>query len=37
MKRGVDVAVRVPLDGQGVMRKRGVGVTVIGAVADEDG
>jgi hypothetical protein len=37
MKRGVLVAVIVPLDGQGVMRKRGVGVTVIGAVADEDG
>ena len=37
MKRGVDVAVKDPLDGQGVIRKRGVGVTVIGAVADEDG
>ena len=37
MKRGVLLAVPVPLDGQGVIMKRGVGVTVPWSVAEEDG
>ncbi len=37
MKRGVLLTVPVPLDGQGVIMKRGVGVTVPWSVAEEDG
>ena len=37
MKRGVLLTVPVPLEGQGVIMKRGVGVTVPRSVADEDG
>jgi hypothetical protein len=36
MKRGVELADRLPFEGQGVIRKRGVGVTVPWSVGEED-
>jgi hypothetical protein len=37
MKRGVELADRLLLEGQGVIMKRGVGVTVPWSVGEEDG